>query len=221
MIQFALSETAEFGDDQLRGEISTKESHWYSFLSADDRYDQDRLAYDQELLRKFYLSQGYADFRVVSAVAELSQSRDAFFITFTVEEGKRYKVGKIDIRSSLRGLDPALLKPDVSFRSGDWYDGEVQKTVDDMTKTLGDLQYAFAVVRPGVEPESSQEALNIAFEVANRPRFMWNASISTVTPARWIRSFVGKSRSTKAIHSRGRSWPSPSRISATSTISKP
>jgi outer membrane protein insertion porin family len=160
-----------FGDDQLRGEISTKESHWYSFLSADDRYDQDRLAYDQELLRKFYLSQGYADFRVVSAVAELSQSRDAFFITFTVEEGKRYKVGKVDIRSSLRGLDPALLKPDVSFRSGDWYDaGEVQKTVDDMTKTLGDLQYAFAVVRPGVEPDPSQEALNIVFEVAESPK---------------------------------------------------
>lgn len=160
-----------FGDDQLRSEISTKESRWYSFLSADDRYDPDRLSYDQELLRKFYLSQGYADFRVVSAIAELSQSRDVFFITFTVEEGKRYKVGKVDIRSALRGLDPNVLKSDVSFRSGDWYDaGEVQKTVDDMTKTLGDLQFAFAVVRPQIDRDPSQEALNIAFVVEESPK---------------------------------------------------
>lgn len=160
-----------FGDDQLRSEISTKESHWYSFISADDRYDPDRVSYDQEMLRKFYLSQGYADFRVVSAIAELSQSRDSFYITFTVEEGPRYKIGKIDINSSLKGFDPDVLKEDVRFSSGDWYDAtDVQKTVDDMTKTLGDLQYAFAVVKPRISRDPAITALNISFDVAESPK---------------------------------------------------
>ena len=68
-----------FDDDRLRTEISTKETAWYRFLTSDDRYDPDRLAFDQELLRKFYLSQGYADFRLLSAVAELSKDRKISF----------------------------------------------------------------------------------------------------------------------------------------------
>src|SRR6266436_2556907 len=86
-----------FGDGTLRGTIETKESRWYRFLSTSDTYDPDRLTYDRELLRKFYLSEGYADFRVVSAVAELTPDRDGFVITYTIEEGERYRFGKVGI----------------------------------------------------------------------------------------------------------------------------
>src|SRR5215468_6119252 len=82
-----------FGDGTLRGKIRTTESAWWNFLTSDDRFDPDRLNFDRELLRKFYLSEGYADFRVISAVAELSPNRDGFFITFTINEGERYKFG--------------------------------------------------------------------------------------------------------------------------------
>ena len=78
-----------FSASKLRGIIQTKESRWYRFLSTDDNYDPDRVTYDRELLRKFYLSQGYADFRVVSAVAELTPAQDGFLITFTLDEGAR------------------------------------------------------------------------------------------------------------------------------------
>src|SRR5262249_33257722 len=79
-----------FSDSRLREQIVTRQSAWYRFFSSSDTYDPDRLTADRESLRDFYLKEGYADFRVVSAVAELSPDRDAFFITFTVEEGERY-----------------------------------------------------------------------------------------------------------------------------------
>ena len=75
-----------FSEGTLRDVISTKESRWWRFLSSDDTYDPDRLTYDRELLRKFYLSQGYADFRVGSAIAELAPDRSGFLITFSLEE---------------------------------------------------------------------------------------------------------------------------------------
>ena len=87
---------ATFSDRTLRGVIQTVESAWYRFLTTEDRYDPDRLTFDRELLRRFYLAQGYADFRVASAVAELTPDQEAFIITFTVEEGRRYRFGKID-----------------------------------------------------------------------------------------------------------------------------
>lgn len=160
-----------FSDDSLRSEIGTRESRWYSFISADDRYDPDRLAYDGEMLRKFYFSQGYADFRLVSSNAELSQDRRSFFITFTVDEGERYKVGKIDILSSLRDFDPNILKEHVSFETGDWYDAtEVGEVSEKMTKAMNEMQYAFAAVRPDITRNAAEKTLGVVFRVVETNR---------------------------------------------------
>ena len=99
-----------FDDGDLRGVIQTKETAWYRILSSDDTYDPDRLAFDQELLRRFYLSRGYADFNVRSAIAELTPDGKSFVITFTVDEGEPYDFGEIAIDSRLRDLEPEQLR---------------------------------------------------------------------------------------------------------------
>ena len=160
-----------FDDDRLRSEISTKETTWYRFITADDRYDPDRLSYDQELLRRFYLAQGYADFELVSAIAELSSDRDHFFITFTLNEGKRYRVGKIDIASRIRDFDSSVLQETIKIESGDWYNADrVQESVDAMTDKLGDLQYAFVNVRPNVNRNRQDATIDLTFEISESPR---------------------------------------------------
>ena len=100
---------AFIGNDNFTGEtlskiIRTEETRWYKFLTSDDKYDPERLQYDQELLRRFYTSQGFADFQVKSAVAELSPAKDAFYITFTLDEGKKYQFGTVTINSALKGV---------------------------------------------------------------------------------------------------------------------
>ena len=160
-----------FDDDKLRSEVSTKEKRWYRFISTDDRYDPDRLAYDQELLRRFYLSQGYADFRVVSAVAELSKNRDNFFVTITVEEGIRYKIGNIAIQSGLRDFDANSLKKDINFASGDWYDADkVQGSIDKMTEALGDMQFAFVSIHPEIKRNRETQMIDVVFQIDETPR---------------------------------------------------
>lgn len=161
----------KYDDDTLRSEISTKETEWYRFITADDRYDPDRLAYDQELLRRFYLSEGYADFEIISAVAELSNDRDHFFITFTVNEGSRYKFGNINIDSRLPNFDPSVLKESITFAKGDWYNAdEVQNTVDQFVDKLGDLQYAFVNVRPDVNRNRGNNTIDISLVINETPR---------------------------------------------------
>ena len=100
-----------FSDGALRDVIQTVESAWYRFATSADTYDPDRLTFDRELLRRFYLANGYVDFRVISAVAELTPDRSGFIITFSLEEGERYRVAAIDIRSQLRDLAPEDLFP--------------------------------------------------------------------------------------------------------------
>lgn len=161
----------KYDDGRLRSEISTKESIWYRFLSSDDRYDPDRLSYDQELLRRFYLSQGYADFRLVSAIAELSDDRDKFYITFTLEEGQRYRVGSVNINSQLRNFDASVLEPVINIEEGEWYNADyVQENVDALTDKLGDLQYAFVNVSPDIERNTEAATVDITFNVDESPR---------------------------------------------------
>lgn len=160
-----------FSDSELRDEILTRVSHWYLFLTSADTYDPDRLTVDKEQLRRFYLSEGYADFRVISAVAELSPDQEAFFITFTVEEGERYKFGKIDVKTTLKGLDPNSLRGDIDTSEGDWYDASrVEDTVQKLSDRLGNLGYAFVDVRPRIDRDVKNRVLNLTYDIQEGPK---------------------------------------------------
>ncbi len=161
----------KFSDSTLRGAVETKESRWYRFLSTSDNYDPDRVAYDRELLRKFYLSEGYADFRVVSAVAELTPDRDAFILTFTVDEGERYRFGKIDVDISLKDLPSDAVLPLLTVRPDDWYNAEaVERSISVLTDALGNRGYAFVEIRPEVTRNREEHTVDINFRVQEGPR---------------------------------------------------
>ena len=161
----------QFNASRLREVIQTKESRWYRFFGTDDNYDPDRLTYDRELLRKFYLSEGYADFHVVSAVAELTPERDGFIVTFSVEEGERYRFGKIDLTTAIKEVPAEDLKPLIPIREGDWYDADlVDKTISTISDALGNRGYAFVDIQPKVKRNADTHTIDLTFEVKEGPR---------------------------------------------------
>ncbi len=161
----------EFSDSRLRGVIRTRETVWWRFLSSDDKFDHDRLTFDRELLRRFYLTDGFADFRVISAVAELTPDRKDFFLTFTVDEGARYRFGKVDIEVRLRDLKEEDVVDAIEFEEGDWYDIEmVNKTTIDLTNKIGELNYAFIDVRPRISRNRENQTIDLVFEINEGPR---------------------------------------------------
>lgn len=160
-----------FGNATLREVIQTKQTRWWRFFSTTDSYDPDRLSFDRELLRRFYLKEGFADFRVNSAVAELTPDRSAFFVTFTVEEGERYRFGDIDVVNELPGFDPETVRDDVTTDSGDWYNAdEVEETVQDLTERIGALGYAFVDVAPEVRRRREDLAIDVTYKIAEGER---------------------------------------------------
>ena len=160
-----------FGDGRLRGEMVTKRSRFYRFFSSNDSYDPDRLAYDQGKLRQFYLTNGYADFRVVSAVAELTPDKRDFIVTYVVEEGDRYKFGEVEVESDIRDFTAVAIKPLLPMQKGQWYNAkQVEDTVEGVTQTAGLLGYAFAQIDPQFERDKETKTMNITFRVADAPR---------------------------------------------------
>jgi outer membrane protein insertion porin family len=160
-----------FTESRLRGVIATKESRWYRFLSTNDSYDPDRLTYDRELLRRFYLTEGYADFRIVSAVAELTPERSGFIITFTLDEGERYRFGKVAVNIKLKGLPASQVMPLLTVHSGDWYNAqEVENSISALTNAVGTRGYAFVEVKPDITRNRKDHTVDITFNVQEGPR---------------------------------------------------
>lgn len=160
-----------FSDGKLRGEMATKQARLTSIFSSNTSYDQDRLAYDQQKLRQFYLTQGYADFRVVSAVAELTPDKKDFIITYVVEEGPRYKFGPVTVDSNIRDFDDKVLASNLAIKEGDWYNAKmVEDTVDQLSETAGMFGYAFANVSPEFKRDREKLTMTLNFNIAEARR---------------------------------------------------
>ena len=159
----------QFSDGQLRGEMATKQARITRFFSSGSSYDPDKLAFDQAKLRQFYLTNGYADFRVVSAIAELTPDKRDFILTYVIEEGERYKFGDVTVESELRDYKPQADK--IAIKKGNWYNAKlVEDTVDGLTEAAGLFGYAFAEVNPEFQRDKETKTMSLVLKVGDAPR---------------------------------------------------
>ena len=160
-----------YSDNKLREQMATKQARLITLLSSNTSYDQDRLAYDQQKLRQFYLTEGYADFRVTSAVAELTPDKKDFIITYVVEEGKRYKFGDVTVDSDIRDFDNKKLAANLGINKGDWYNAKkVETSVDSLSEAAGLFGYAFTDVNPDFLRDKETLTMGINFHIAEAKR---------------------------------------------------
>lgn len=160
-----------FSDARLRSEVVTKQSRLWRFFSSNDNYDPDRLQFDQELLRQFYQNQGYYDFQVTSADAAITPDQEAFYITFTVNEGKQYNFGEIKVDTELDKLDEDRLTQSVQIKRGDLYRGDqIEEIIEQLTAVAGISGYAFVDVIPRIMPNPETGEIDITFALDEGPR---------------------------------------------------
>ncbi len=160
-----------FSENRLREVINSREQAFYRILSSSDQYDPEKINFDKELLRRFYLKNGFADFEVKDATAELSPDRKAFFVTFTVNEGERYTVGQVSIDSKLRNLKGEELTPLLQIAPGNTYDGDiVERTTQAIQDAVQNRGYAFVDVKPRIARDRAKKTVDLVFDVTEGPR---------------------------------------------------
>lgn len=160
-----------FSDRRLRRELVTRESRWWRFFSSNDNYDPDRLEYDRELLRQFYQNQGYANFRVLSSVAELTPDQDAFYITMTIDEGEIYNFGEVRVSTEIEDLNEDFLAALLPIREGETFQGQlVEDSIDALTFATGASGYAFVNIRPMTTRNRDTRTVDVEFVIDEGPR---------------------------------------------------
>ena len=160
-----------YSDYRLKGVMAMSESNFLSFLKSNDVYDPERLAADLEAIRRFYLRNGYADFRVISSGAELDTARNGYVVSIVVEEGPRYSVASVDVESRIADVQSDDLRRQVYTRAGQTYNAvDVEKSVDAISRTVAQRGYAFAQVRPRGERDPASQTVRIVYSVEEGAR---------------------------------------------------
>ena len=160
-----------FSSYRLRDVIKTHESNLLSFLASNDIYDPDRVEADRDLIRRFYLKNGFADVQVVAALTEYDPEKKGFNVTFKIEEGSQYRVGTVDFRSSIPNFDPTTMRNYSRVNVGALYNVEsVEKSVEEMQIEASRRGYAFAVVRPGGDRNFEAHTVAVVFNIDEGPR---------------------------------------------------
>jgi outer membrane protein insertion porin family len=160
-----------FSDTQLRDIITTTQSGLLDFLKGTNIYDPDRLALDRELLRQYYMKNGYANVRIVSSGAELDRDGSGFFITFVVDEGELFAFGTVDIESSLANVDSNTLRGELLTSSGSTFNQSlIDKTMEKLTLLISEQGYAFVRVRPRALREPGTRTINVTYLIDEGPR---------------------------------------------------
>ena len=160
-----------YSDGRLRDVISTKRSGLLSFMSRNDIYDADRLRADEEMLRRFYYNHGYADFAVVSSNAVLDETSNSYRIVFTVDEGRRYRFGSIEVESTVEGLDAQTLEGALETREGAYYSAKaVEETLVALAERAAGLGYAFAQVTPRGDRNFENQTISVVYAIDQGPR---------------------------------------------------
>jgi outer membrane protein insertion porin family len=161
----------EFSDRKLRKEIATEESIWWNFLASNDNYDPGRLEFDREQLRTFYTNRGFADFRVVSAVAELTPDQEDFYVTFTVDEGGEYVWGDISVETELEALNKDVLERLISIETGEVFNSsEIESAIDTLNFAAGTSGYAFVDIQQDLRLNREDKTVDLVFNVVEGPR---------------------------------------------------
>lgn len=161
----------EYSDRRLRKQLATKESIWWKFFGSNDNYDPNRLEYDREQIRTFYTDRGFADFRVVSAVAELVPNQKDFYITFTVDEGQEYTWGDISVETELETLDKKVLEAIIPIKSGRIYkSSDMEGAIDVLAFASGAAGYAFVDIQPQIKRNRETKTVDLVFNMVEGPR---------------------------------------------------
>ena len=156
---------------RLHNLIQSSTMNLLSWFKNTDVYDPDRLAQDQEAIRRYYLKNGFADFRIVDTQVVYQNDPAGYIITITISEGPQYHVSGVAVDSRIPKVDGPGLIPLVKLRAGDVYDaGAVDKSVEAITRDVASQGYAFSEVRPHGERDEVNHKIALNFSVDDGPK---------------------------------------------------
>ncbi len=183
----------KFSNRTLRGEILSREHAWWRIMSQFDVFDEDRIQYDAQMLRQFYLRNGYADANITSINGRFTPTREYYSVVFNIDEGEKYKFGKLNIDNPFPDVPDEKLYDVIKMDAGDTYNIDlVEETVSALRGAVADYGYAFINVEPIPVKDDAARTISMTFKIEKTNRIYLN-SINILGNVRTFDSVIEQS----------------------------
>jgi outer membrane protein insertion porin family len=154
-----------FSDSELQSFMATKPFSWLSILSSTGLFKDEFIAADQQNIAYYYRDNGYAEATVASPLSRLDKNKKDIGVSFFIEEGERFNIGKITINGDLIESDIEL-KEKLSLKENKIY--RISKFNADMRSLkviYGDKGYAFAYIYPTFNIDRVKKIYDINYNI--------------------------------------------------------
>ncbi len=160
-----------YSDRRLRRILASKQAGLLRTFIRSDTFIADRVEFDKQLLRDFYLSRGYIDFRVNSANVEFTRERDAFFLVMDVQEGQQFSFGKISTVSEIKGVEAPRYNDVLKIKPGVIYSPSlVENSIARQERLALRDGVDFLRVEPRITRNDRDLTLDVEFALVKGPR---------------------------------------------------
>lgn len=160
-----------FGNRRLRDILVTKRTNMFSWLTRGDVYNEDRLAADEDVLRRFYYNRGYADFHIVSSKADYDAQNNKYSLTFVLDEGALYRFGDVNVESTVPGVNTNSMLRVLKSRKGSTYNAaKIEDSILNLGDKVADAGYAFAKVEPITNRNFANHTIGITYSIEQGER---------------------------------------------------
>lgn len=166
----------KFSSRTLRSGILSREHAWWRVMTQFDVFDSDRIEYDKYMLRQFYMRSGYIDFQIKDTKGTFTENREYYSVVYTLDEGKKYKFGKLEINNPFADVPDSELYDVIQMETDDTYDIDaVEATISGLRSAVAKYGYAFINVEPTPNKNIKNQTIDLKFNIKKTNRIYLNS----------------------------------------------
>jgi len=152
-----------YSEKELKKVIKTNEKGIWSWVTASGELDKEVLSQDTTKLRNFYHNSGFIEAKVAKPVVEYQV--DVIYIKFKIDEGPKFKVGRVSVSGDLI-LSEAELLAQLKITQNEFYSREVVRNdIITITESYSDEGYAYADIYPRIQKNNETLDINIDYVI--------------------------------------------------------
>ena len=156
----------QFSAHTLRNQMSLSQRSWTSWLTRDDRYSDTQLQQDLDKINNYYQDHGYLNFRIADVKVNSSGDKSAQMINITVDEGNRYRWGKVTVNGDTREVPVESLQKLIKIKQGKWYNrSQLIEAIRAIQEKMGSSGYAFCQVNIRPIPDENTHIVDFVLSV--------------------------------------------------------
>jgi outer membrane protein insertion porin family len=154
-----------FTDEELLDSFELSEGSFFSFLSNNNQYSREKLVGDIETLESYYRDRGYLKFSIESSQISLSRDKKSIFITFNVNEGKKYTINDVNIIGEIPFEENIYINILENLKKETYSQAQITSIEEFFVDVLGNRGYAFAEVKGDTETIDDSNQVDLTFAV--------------------------------------------------------